>query len=167
MGKIFYKVTLTKAERTDLLSMTKNGKHSSRKLVHALILLNSDSGEYSESLKRTNKEIAEFLKVGASMVERIKKRFVENGIEYALEDKPADRDYMRKTDGDLEAHIVALSCSAAPEGFARWSLRMLADKVVELEYVDSISHETIRQVLKKRIKTVEENRLGNSTFAKR
>jgi hypothetical protein len=83
------------------------------------------------------------------MVERIKKRFVETGLESALEDKPADREYMRKADGDLEARIIALSCSEAPEGFVRWSLRMLADKVVELEYVDSISHETIRQVLKK------------------
>jgi transposase len=147
--------------------MTKNGKHSSRKIIHALILLNCDRGEFSESPKRTNKEVAEFLKVGESMVERIKKRFVENSIEFALEDKPAEREYARKVDGDLEAHIIAISCSEAQEGFARWSLRMLADKVVELEYVDSISHETIRQVLKKRIETVEEKRLGNSTFTKR
>jgi hypothetical protein len=83
------------------------------------------------------------------MVERIKKRFVETGVDSALEDKPAERDYIRKVDGDLEARIIALSCSEAPEGFARWSLRMLADKVVELEYVDNISHEAIRQVLKK------------------
>jgi len=149
MGKILYKVTLTKEERDFLISLTKNGKHSSRKLIHALILLNCDYGELSESPKRTNSEVAEFLKVGESMVERIKKRFVETGLESALEDKPADREYVRKADGDLEARIIALSCSEAPEGFSRWSLRMLADKVVELEYVDSISHETIRQVLKK------------------
>jgi transposase len=167
MGKILYKVTLTEDERASLISLTKNGKHSSRKLVHALILLNCDYGEYNDVLRRTNNETAKFLKVGESMVERIKKRFVETGLESALEDKPADREYIRKADGDLEAHIIALSCSEAPEGFARWSLRMLADKVVELEYVDSISHETIRQVLKKRIKTVEEKRLGYSTIAKR
>jgi transposase len=167
MGKIVYKVTLTNEERTFLTSLTKNGKHSSRKLIHALILLNADRGEFGEEVKRTNKEIADFLGVGESMVERIKKRFVENSLECALEDKPADREYTRKADGDLEARIIALSCGEAPEGFARWSLRMLADKVVELEYVESISHETIRQVLKKRIKTVEEKRLGHSTFAKR
>jgi len=167
MGKILYTVTLTKEERTLLLSLTKNGKHSSRKLIHALILLNTDRGEFGEADKRTNKEIAEFLGVGESMIERIKKRFVENGLDYALEDRPAEREYMRKADGDLEAHTIALSCGEAPEGFARWSLRMLADKVIELEYVDSISHETIRQVLKKRVKTVEEKRLGHSTFTKR
>jgi hypothetical protein len=91
---------------------------------------------------------------------------VETGLESALEDKPSEREYLRKADGDLEAHIIALSCSEVPKGFARWSLRMLADKVVELEYVDRISHETIRQVLKKRVKAVEENGLGYSTIAK-
>ena len=149
MAKILYNVTLTKEERESLVSLTRSGKHSSRKLVHALILLNSDRGEFGKEPKRTNREIAEFLKVGESMVERIKKRFVENGLECALEDKPADREYVRKVDGDLEARIVALSCGEAPEGFARWSLRMLADKVVELEYIDGISHEAVRQVLKK------------------
>jgi len=167
MGKNAYKVTLTQEERSSLLSMTKNGKHSSRKLIHALILLNCDRGEFNELPKRTNKEVAEFLNVGESMVERIKKRFVEDSLESALEDKPAEREYSHKVDGDLEAHIIALSCSEAPEGFARWSLRLLADKVVELEYVDSISYETVRQVLKKRIKAVEEKRLGHSTSAKR
>jgi len=167
MGKIVYKVTLTKEERTSLISLTKNGKHSSRKLIHALILLNADSGEHCESHKRTNREIAEILSVGESMIERIKKRFVEEGLEYALEDKPADREYIRKVDGDLEARIIALSCSEAPEGFSGWSLRMLADKVVELEYINKVSHETIRRVLKKRIKAVEEKRMGHSSVAKR
>ena len=166
MGKILYKVTLTEEERFTLISLTKNGKHSSRKLIHALILLNCDRGIFCDTPKRSNREIAEFLEVGESMVERIKKRFVENGLVCALEDKPADREYIRKADGDLEARIIALSCSEAPVGFTRWSLRMLADKVVELEYVDSISHETIRQVLKKRIKAVEEKRVGHSAFAK-
>jgi hypothetical protein len=167
MGKTVYKVTLTKEERTSLMSLTKNGKHSSRKLIHALILLNCDYGEYNADLRRTNSETATFLKVSEGMVERIKKRFVETGLESALEDKPAHREYIRKSDGDLEACLIALSCSEAPEGFSRWSLRMLADKVVELEYVDSISHETVRQVLKKRIKAVEEKRLGYSAITKR
>ena len=149
MGKILYKVTLTKEERESLVLMTKKGKQSSRKIVHSFILLNADEGEYREYPKRTNKEISEFLQIGERMVERIKRRFVEESLESALEDKPAEREYQSKSDGDFEAKLIALSCSEAPEGFARWSLRLLADKVVELEYIDSISHETVRQVLKK------------------
>jgi len=114
-----------------------------------LILLNSDDGEFAESPKRTNQSIADFLQIGERTVERIKKRFVEDGFESAMEDKPTKREYDRKVDGDLEAHLVALSCSEPPEGFSRWSLRMLADKAVELEYVDSISHESVRLTLKK------------------
>jgi len=132
-----------------LLSMTKKGKQSSRKVIHALILLNSDEGSFSEVPKRTNKGIADFLGVGERMVERIKKRFVEDSLTSALEDKPSEREYKRKADGDLEARLIAMSCGKAPEGFARWSLRLLADKATELKYVDSISHETVRQVLKK------------------
>jgi len=149
MGKIFYKVTLDKEERSSLISLTKKGKHSSRKVIHAFILLNSDEGAFAEEPKRTNKSIADFLHVGERMVERIKKRFVEEGLEAALEDKPSEREYKCKADGDFEAHLVALSCSETPEGFARWSLRMLAEKMVEMEYVDSVSYETIRRVLKK------------------
>jgi hypothetical protein len=149
MGKILYKVTLTKEERESLVLLTKKGKQSSRKIVHSFILLNADEGAYREHPKRTNKEISDFLQVGERMVERIKKRFVEEGLDFALEDKPTEREYQSKSDGDFEAKLIALSCSEAPEGFARWSLRLLADKVVELEYIDSISHETVRQVLKK------------------
>lgn len=149
MGKISYKVTLTMDERTMLLGITKRGKKSSRKVIHALILLNSDQGEFAESPKQTNKSIADFLQIGESTVERVKKRFVNESLEAALEDKPSNREYKHKVDGDLEARLIALSCSEPPEGFARWSLRMLADKVVELEYIDSISHETISRTLKK------------------
>ena len=149
MGKIFYKVTLTEEERSFLISLTKKGKHSSRKVIHALILLNSDEGAFTEVPKQTNKFIADFLNVGERTVERIKKRFVEESLESALEDKPSEREYKRKADGDFEAHLIALSCSAPPEGFSRWSLRMLADKLVELSYVESVSHETIRRTLKK------------------
>jgi hypothetical protein len=83
------------------------------------------------------------------MIDRIKKRFVEGGLQRALEDKPTERDYKRKIDGDAEAHIIALSCSEPPEGFSQWSLRLLADKAVELHYIESVSHETKRRVLKK------------------
>ena len=82
-------------------------------------------------------------------IDRVKKRFVEEGFDVALNGRKGSRIYAKKADGDFEAHLVALSCSDPPEGFARWSLRLLADKVVELNYIDSISHETIRRVLKK------------------
>jgi hypothetical protein len=149
MGKILYRVTLTKEERSELMQLTKTGKHSSRKIIHALILLNADEGEFNEESKCTNKSISAHLQVGERMVERIKKRFVEDSLTSALEDKPSEREYNRKVDGDLEAHLIAISCSEAPQGFVRWSLRMLADKMVELEYVDSLSYETVRRVLKK------------------
>jgi len=149
MGKVLYKVTLTEEERAALLSITKKGKQSARKVVHALILLNSDEGSFAELPKKTNKSIAEHLNVGESMVERVKKRFVEDSINAALDDKPSEREYKSKIDGDLEAQLIAMSCGEPPEGYSRWSLRLLAEKVVEYEYIDSISHETIRRRLKK------------------
>jgi hypothetical protein len=79
-------------------------------------------------------------------IDRVKKRFVEEGFDAALDKKMGNRIYARKTDGDFEAHLVALSCSEPPEGFARWSLRLLADKVIELDYIGSISHEAVRRV---------------------
>jgi len=97
------------------------------------------------------------------MIDRVKQRFVEDGFEACLDRKTRSKSKPRKADGDLEAHLVALSCSKAPEGFSRWSLRMLADKLVEMEYIESISHETIRRVLKKRIETVESSWLDYST----
>jgi hypothetical protein len=82
-------------------------------------------------------------------IDRVKKRFVDDGLDITLNGRKGSRIYKKKADGDFEAHLVALSCSDAPEGFSRWSLRLLADKVVELDYIDNISHETIRRVLKK------------------
>ena len=142
-----YKITLTQEEREELLSITKGGMHSSKKVIHSLILLNCDEGEFSE--KVNNEEVAKVLKIGPRTIDRLKKKFVEEGFEAALENRPTTRVYERKADGDMEAHLVALSCSKAPEGFTRWSLRLLADKMVELEYVDDISYETVRRVLKK------------------
>lgn len=142
-----YKVTLSKNEREELLSITKGGIHSSKKVIHSLILLNCDEGKFSE--KMNNEDVIRVLKIGARTIDRVKKRFVEEGFEAALENRPTTREYKRKADGDVEAHLVALSCSKAPKGFTRWSLRLLADKMVELEYVDEISYETVRRVLKK------------------
>lgn len=144
---IKYKITLTENERDELMSITKGGRHSSKKIIHALILLNCDQGEFSDKVH--NEEVAKVLKIGVRTIDRVKKKFVEEGFEAALENRPTTRVYERKADGEVEAHLVALSCSKAPEGFSKWSLRLLADKMVELSYVDSISYETVRRVLKK------------------
>lgn len=144
---IKYKVTLTKQEREELLSMTRGGKHNSKKVIHALILLNCDEGKFSDKIR--NEDITRVLKIGSRTIDRVKKKFVEQGFEAALENSPTTRVYERKTDGDVEAHLVALSCSKPPKGFSRWSLRLLANKMVEMEYVEDISYETVRRVLKK------------------
>ena len=143
-----YTVTLTQDERNDLKKIVSKGKHKSQKIINALILLGCDTGEFQEK-RSTNEEISRVLKIGMRKIDRIKKRFIEDGIDITLNGKKGNRVYAKMVDGDLEAHLVALSCSDPPEGFSRWSLRLLADKVVELEYIDKISHETIRQVLKK------------------
>ncbi len=143
-----YRVTLSKDERADLKRITSKGKHKSQKVINALILLGCDEGEF-QGKGSTNEEISRVLKIGMRKIDRIKKRFVEDGIEIALNGQKGSRIYARKADGDFEAHLVALSGSGPPEGFSRWSLRLLADKVVELQHIDKISHETVRQVLKK------------------
>lgn len=144
---IKYKVTLSKTEHHQLMDIVSKGIHSSQLYRTAYILLNSDEGEHGAKI--IGQEISKVLKVSMRMIDRVKRRFVEEGFEACLERKPIDQPKGRKVDGDLEAHLIALSCSKAPPGFSRWSLRMLADKVVELKYADSISYETIRKVLKK------------------
>src|SRR5215210_8608301 len=144
---INYRVTLTKEEREQPTSIVSKGYHSAQQYRVAYILLNCDQGEYGEKI--TNEQISSVLKISMRMIDRVKQRFVEDGFEACLDRKPRSKSKPRKADGDLEAHLVALSCSKAPEGFSRWSLRMLADKLVEMEYLESISHETIRRVLKK------------------
>lgn len=157
-------MTLTKDERENLIVLTSKGKHKSQKILNALILLGCDEGEYQKK-RSTNEEIAQILNISMRKIDRVKKRFVLEGIEVALNGRKRNRIYDKKTDGDFEAHLVALSCSEPPEGFAKWSLRLLADKVVELEYIDSISHETVRSILKKRNQALETKRLGNSSRA--
>jgi transposase len=152
MAKL-YRVTLSKQEREQLYEIIKKGKHKSQIYRNAYILLNTDQGDYSS--KVTNVEIAKILKVGMRTIDRVKKRFVEEGFDASLSRRPTTRVYEKKVDGDAEAHLITIACSEPPKGFAKWSLRLLADKMVELEYVESISHETVRTVLKKRIKAVE------------
>ena len=143
-----YKVTLTQSEREELEAIKAKGSHRSQKVLNAIILLNCDQGEFQPD-RSTNKQISSVLGISERKINRVKKRFVEEGFEVALGGKKAERDYKKKVDGDLEAKIIATICSKPPKGFERWSLRMLADRMVELEYVDGISHETVRQVLKK------------------
>jgi transposase len=143
-----YIVTLTKEEREALGSLVSKGKHQSQKILNALILLDCDTGDYQTN-RSTNEEIARVLNISMRKIDRVKKRFVEEGFDAALDKRKAERLYEKKADGDFEAHLIALSCSDPPEGFVRWSLRLLADKMVELNYIDSISHEAVRRVLKK------------------
>lgn len=143
-----YIVTLTEEERKFLGKLVSKGKHRSQKILNALILLGCDEGGYQEK-RSTNDEMARVLNISMKKIDRVKKRFVEEGLEVALNGRKGDRIYVKKADGDFEAHLVALSCGEPPEGFARWSLRLLADKVVELDYIDSISHEAVRRILKK------------------
>jgi hypothetical protein len=143
-----YVVTLTKDEREALEALAAKGKHKSQKILNALIVLGCDEGG-SQKKRSTNEEMARVLNVSMRKIDRVKERFVVEGLEVALNGRKGSRIYAKKADGDFEAHLVALSCSQPPEGFARWSLRLLADKVVELEYIDSVSHETVRRVLKK------------------
>ena len=155
-----YRVTLEKEERNELLAITAKGSHKTHKVLNALILLNCDEGPYQNSRSK-NEEIAAVLKVSTRKIDRVKKRFVEEGLEVALNGHEGRRVYARKADGDFEAHLIALSCSDPPEGFANWSLRLLADQAVKLDYIDSISHETVRRILKKRNKALAEKRLGD------
>ncbi len=157
-----YIVTLSKDERETLDALSYKGKQKSQKILNALILLACDEGEYQME-RSTNEEIARVLGISMRKIDRVKKRFVTEGIDAALNKKKGNRIYVKKADGDFEAHLVALSCSEPPEGFVRWSLRLLADKVVELGYIDSISHETVRGILKKRNQTLATKRMGNST----
>jgi transposase len=143
-----YIVTLTEEEREELGKISSKGKHRSQKILNALILLGCDEGEF-QTTRSTNEEISRVLKISMKKIDRVKKRFVEEGLDISLNGKKGSRIYKKKADGDFEAHLIALSCSDPPEGFARWSLRLLADKVVELDYIDSISHEAIRRILKK------------------
>ena len=154
-----YKVTLTQEERIALREISAKGSHKSQKVLNALILLNCDRGGF-QGRASTNEEVSRILNISMRKIDRVKKRFVEEGFDTALNGSKGTRSYKRKVDGDLEARLVALSCSEAPEGFARWSLRMLADRAVELEYVESISHETVRRLLKKTSSSPGRKRAG-------
>jgi transposase len=141
MAKKRYIVTLTAEEREMLQTMNRSGIERARKLTRARILLKANDGWQDRS-------ISEALDVGIATVERTRRRFVLEGLGAALNARHSRRQYSRKLDGEQEARLIALTCSSPPGGQGRWSLRLLADKVVELKITDRVSHETIRQVLK-------------------
>ena len=141
MAAIKYKVKLTESERSRLNEVSHRGKPSVRTVKRALTLLKADEG-------LRNHEISGVLLVNAATVARVRKRFVEEGLEAAINDRPRPG-RERKLDGKQEAHLVAIACSSPPEGHVNWTLHLLADKVVELEFAGSISLETVRQILKK------------------
>ncbi len=143
-----YKVNLLQDEREGLEAITRKGSHQSQKVINALVLLNCDEGAFNAQRLR-GEDIATALRISMRKVDRVKKRCVEEGLEAALVRQPSQRVYESKADGEFEAHLVALSCGNPPKGCARWSLRLLADRAVELEYINSVSHETVRRVLKK------------------
>ena len=142
-----YRVTLTESERSDLRKLVSVGKAAAQKLVRARILLLADQAEGGSA--KSDPEIVQALGCGRASVERTRKRFVEDGLEETLSPKPSPRVFERKIDGKAEAHLIALACGAPPEGRSRWTLRLLGDQMVTLEHVESVSHETIRRVLKK------------------
>jgi transposase len=149
MAAIKYKVELTEVERSRLNEVSQRGKASVRTVKRALSLLKADQG-------LRDREIADVLLVNAATVARARKRYVEEGLEAAINDRPRPGQE-RKLDGKQEAHpvsstgqaLIAIACSAAPAGHTHWTLQLLADQVVELEFADSISLETVRQMLKK------------------
>ena len=141
-----YIVKLTDEERGSLTKLISSGKASARKINHAHILLKADN---SNGEGWSDAQIAEAFDTSIPTIERIRKTFVEKGIEEAIENAKRTYQQPRKLDGVKEAHLIALTCSESPQGHVRWTLRLLADKMVELDYVDSLSYETVRQTLKK------------------
>lgn len=143
-----YRVTLTKEERGELEALTRRGKTHARRFVHARALLLCDAGADGPAWNVA--DVAEALGVTSRSIEHLKKRFVEDGLEAALERKPREKPPREVVfDGAFEARLIALACSDAPEGHRRWTVRLLADKAVELKFAESVSHMTVQRALKK------------------
>lgn len=143
MPKKRYHVNLTDSERDALQNLIKKGKDSSRKLTRARILLLADTGKKDD-------EIMDSLQTSRPTVERIRKKFVEGGIEWAINERPRPGSRL-KLDDKAEATLIALACSDAPDGRSQWTMQLLADRLVEMGIVDTISDETVRRYLKKTI----------------
>ena len=148
MPKKLYVVDLTPEERADLLGLLKRGSAPARRLTRARVLLLADEG-------RTDEDISEALHTSRPTVERLRKRFVDGGLVWALSDRPRSG-APRKLSGRDEAMLVALACSDPPEGRVCWTMQLLADRLVSLEVTESVSDETVRRCLKKRIEALAE-----------
>jgi transposase len=143
-----YVVELTSEEQNELAQLVSKGKAAARKIMHARVLLQANESQGIPAW--TDKQISEAFGIHTNTIHGIRRRFVEDGLQAALERKKQDYPSRKRiVDGDAEARLIALRCSDPPEGINRWNLRLLADKLVELEIVPSISHETVRQTLKK------------------
>jgi len=149
-----YRVTLTEEEREGLRKLVTSGNRAARTLNRARILLKTDGGDADET-------IAQALDVGLSTIYRVRQRCVEEGVEAAITSRKSQRHYQRKLDGSQEAHLIALTCSEPPQGHARWTLRLLADRMVQLGYVDCLSYETVRGTLEKTNSSRGGARLGS------
>jgi len=146
---VHYTIKLKQTEVESLTQIINKGKHSTQSYRGAYILLNCDKGDYSKDKTITNAEICKVLKIGDRTIDRLKKKFIEEGFESVLKRRPSIQRYKKKIDGDLEAKLVTLCCSKPPKGYAKWSLRLLADQMIELNYIDYISHVSVGEVLKK------------------
>ena len=147
MPKKVFQVQLSLAERARLQALVTNGSATAHSHIHARILLKADAGPDGPAW--TDAMISSALDVGLSTVARVRQSAVQDGVETALQRRLPKRVYQRTLDGVAEAHLLALTCSTPPEGAGRWSLRLLAERMVELDYVETVSHETVRQTLKK------------------
>jgi transposase len=142
-----YVVTLSAEEREQLTAVVRKGKTAARRRLHAHLLLQADSG--AEGPAWSDEQISAALAVHPTTVANVRQRCVEEGVEAALQRRAPRRHYQRKLDGQQEAQLIAVACSMPPLGQKRWTLRLLVDKLVELEVVGSIARETVRQTLKK------------------
>ena len=142
-----YPVILAEAEREQLKRVIAAGTAPARKLTHARILLKADQSPQGPGW--VDEKVADAVEVSQPTVSRVRKQYFEEGLQAALDRRPPNREYHRKLDGEQEARLIALACSEPPEGQARWSLRLLADRLVELEVVEDVSYQTVRRTLKK------------------
>lgn len=154
MPAIKYIVDLSEGEREQLLQLIRKGTGSARKLARARVLLKADEGLSDE-------RVAQALHLGSATVGRVRQRFVEEGLESALTERPRPGQRLKLT-GKQAAHLIAVACSTPPEGHARWTLGLLADQVVELGFAQSMARETVRQILKKQTLSPDRKNSGVS-----
>ena len=143
-----YRVKLSQDQRQQLEQEVKTGKGAARQLMHARVLLKADEGEQGPGW--SDEQIQEAVEASVPTIERVRRRFVEHGLRYAITRRhQPERPSKRKIDGEQEAHLIALSCSPVPSGYEHWTMRLLAGKMVALGYVEQVSHKTVWETLKK------------------